>query len=352
MKKQALRDALAWAKNHGDVPVYWGHKVTGGKNTGDPSVVVAVRKKLGKNLITEEERCPEYFAGVKSDVREVSEYVALATDYRHRPMGGDSIGHEDITAGTLGGAVHVAGSSEAVALTNAHVAYPHWSGAKIGDRVTQPGPFDISDIGGDPMNHFYDFGVVQEGVTINMEGFNLGKGDKNQALAKLWWAAVKSIGNFGARQVDCPYRVKVTPFNLPQPSPNLVDAALVRPTAGRALRAGIRDLPGEVVGVMDPSLGMAVYGNSRTSDITYGTVVGLEFEGRINYGGTNFARFAHQGVIEGADGDFSAGGDSGRMVFADVDGARYFVGLLFAGGGGQTIINRASDVVRLLNLEI
>lgn len=353
MRQKALRDARAWAKGHGDPPVYYGHKFTRGQNTGERAIVVAVPKKIGKNQITEEERCPESFAGVPTDIREVAEYKALNADqeYQELPMGGDSLGHEDITAGTLGGSVRQAGSSRGVALTNAHVAYPHWAGANIGDRVTQPGPHDIEEVGGDPMNHFYDYGVVHEGVTINMEGFDLGKGDKNQALAKWWWAAVKSIGNFGAKTVDCPYRVHVSPARIEQPSTNLVDAALVQPVQ-RDLLEGIRNIEGPIVGILDPVLDMAVIKDGRTTGVTHGVVTGLEFEGRINYGGTNFARFGHQGVVEGIDGEFSAGGDSGSMVFTELDGDLYFVGLLFAGGGGQTIINRASDVVRLLNLEI
>ena len=56
-------------------------------------------------------------------------------------VGGISVGHGRVTAGTLGCFVWDAKTGEILGLTCAHVAAP--SGAKIGDEIYQPGPLDI-----------------------------------------------------------------------------------------------------------------------------------------------------------------------------------------------------------------
>ena len=130
--------------------------------------------------------------------------------------------------------------------------------------------------------------------------------------------------------------------NLQQPSPNLVDAALVRPHDPNHFTPEILGI-GPLVGMRDLVLGDQVQKVGRTTEHTYGTVVGIDGSVRVNYGDSGFAQFDHQLIIESNDGnDFSAGGDSGSAIVT-LDG--YIGGLLFAGGGGQTIANYSSDVV-------
>ena len=69
-------------------------------------------------------------------------------------------------------------------------------------------------------------------------------------------------------------------------------------------------------------------------------------------------RFDDQIEIQGTDGPFSQGGDSGSLVFTEGDGARA-VGLLFAGsdtggsgGGGLTYINPITVVLGSLDAEL
>jgi len=58
-------------------------------------------------------------------------------------VGGISIGHGCVTAGTLGCFVWDAKTGEMLGLTCAHVAAP--PGAKAGDAIYQPGPLDIRE---------------------------------------------------------------------------------------------------------------------------------------------------------------------------------------------------------------
>lgn len=64
---------------------------------------------------------------------------------------------------------------------------------------------------------------------------------------------------------------------------------------------------------------------------------------RVGYGGGKTALFTDQFIISRPDGDFSAPGDSGSMVF-EYPAMRPF-GLLFAGGGGVTIVSPAEYVL-------
>ena len=67
-------------------------------------------------------------------------------------VGGISIGHGCVTAGTLGGFVWDAKTGEILGLTCAHVAAP--PGVRVGDAIYQPGPSDIRErFGREPNEH-------------------------------------------------------------------------------------------------------------------------------------------------------------------------------------------------------
>ena len=99
-----------------------------------------------------------------------------------------------------------------------------------------------------------------------------------------------------------------------------------------------------------PQLGWNVGKSGRTTQLTQGRVVTLNWSGWINYG-VGSAWFAGQFVVQGFSGDFSAGGDSGSCVWT-WDAAKYPVGLLFAGGGGYTICNPMPLVLSALDINL
>src|SRR5512139_4325764 len=81
-----------------------GYKVTGGKRTQAPCIVCSVTRKMPAAALAAADRVPDSIRGVATDVIETGPIRALQPPTgRFRPApGGVSIGHRDITAGTLG----------------------------------------------------------------------------------------------------------------------------------------------------------------------------------------------------------------------------------------------------------
>ncbi len=100
-----------------------------------------------------------------------------------------------------------------------------------------------------------------------------------------------------------------------------------------------------------PSLGMAVGKSGRTTQLTSGRVVALGADINVNYGGGRVAHFVNQISIRATSGDFSAGGDSGSLIWT-WDARRAPIGLLFAGGGGTTFANPIANVLAALDVQI
>lgn len=96
---------------------------------------------------------------------------------------------------------------------------------------------------------------------------------------------------------------------------------------------------------------MVVGKSGRTTQLTRGIVIDCSATIRVNYGGGKVALFADQMAIRGIGGNFSAGGDSGSLIWT-WDARRNPVGLLFAGGGGVTFANKIGRVLSLLDIVI
>jgi hypothetical protein len=71
----------------------------------------------------------------------------------------------------------------------------------------------------------------------------------------------------------------------------------------------------------------------------------------VAYGGGRVATFADQIAIQASSGNFSAGGDSGSLIWT-WDSARRPVGLLFAGGGNVTFANKIGRVLTALDIRL
>ena len=124
-----------------------GYKVSGSQSTDELCVVVLVRRKLPPVSLHEADFIPREVAGVRTDVFEVGDLRPLTTyTERHRPApGGVSLGHYQITAGTLGCVVRDHKTGVRMILSNNHVLANRNDG-KPGDPILQPGPAD----GGSP----------------------------------------------------------------------------------------------------------------------------------------------------------------------------------------------------------
>jgi hypothetical protein len=104
--------------------------------------------------------------------------------------------------------------------------------------------------------------------------------------------------------------------------------------------------------VIEPFVNMVVGKTGRTTDLKQGTIRATGVSINVNYGSGRVAHFRDQFSVRSTTSrDFSAGGDSGSIVW-QWNSRLSPVGLLFAGGGGTTFCNRMSRVVTALDINL
>lgn len=305
------------------VGVALGHKVKKDVETDQPVISVMVNHKLEPGLLEDDDMVPKKLGDFKTDVVEVgdifagdadpaadiSEDEALDTAFaafspsltrRIRPaMGGFSVGHYKITAGTLGTCCYDLSPFPGVPtkyyiLSNNHVL-ANSNDARIGDPILQPGR--------------YDGGKLPRDLIARLTRF-------------------------------VPIRF-ISGDNKPC---NYVDAAIAE--------GNLQDLNREVYwgGYVKklyaaPKVGDIVQKSGRTTGFTTGKVTGINGTVFVNYGGGKVAKFCRQIITD----RMGAGGDSGSLVTNREEGA---VGLLFAGSSTRTIINNILYVQALLRVRV
>ena len=221
---------------------------------------------------------------------------------RVRPLRpGLSVAHPSVTAGTIGGFVRLHGALAIV--SNSHVLAAGGAAA-LGDPVLQPGPYD----GGGPADRV---ATLAGFVPFRAEG------------AVLVDAAVAVLD----------HGVDADPDGLPG-----------GPLLGRVPAAVDID-PDELVEKV-----------GRTTGHTRGRVSAVEVDGVAVQYDDGLHTFDDQVEIEGLDGAFSQGGDSGSIIWRSADRAP--LALLFAGstrggsaGGGVTFANPLVTVLSSLGVE-
>lgn len=247
-------------------------------------------------------------AAAEVDVRVIGPVRALGSpspaglQARVRPLRpGLSVAHPSVSAGTLGGFVRTTGGL--AVLSNNHVLAAS-DAAALGDAVLQPGPAD----GGTPADRV--------GTLTAFERFVVG-------------------------------------------GQNLVDAAVALLDDGVTADPG--DVPGgplgaEVVAATDVDPDDTVEKVGRTTGHTRGVVTAVEVDAVAVQYDEVVHRFDDQIEIQGLGGGFSAGGDSGSVIWRSRDRAP--MGLLFAGsstggagGSGVTFANPLATVLRVLGVE-
>lgn len=219
--------------------------------------------------------------------------------------GGISLGHVAVTAGTLGCLVR--GNSaprtlRRMILSNNHVL-ANSNNARLGDHIIQQGRAD----GGLAPRDL--IAVLERFVPVNFSG--------------------------GINFVDCatgwtwPDRVRKELMYLSGGSPQFF-------TLGNCVK--------------NPTLNMLVGKTGRTTQLRQGRVTGVGVTVNVNFSG-RIAQFRDQFSVAGLRGDFSAGGDSGSVIW-EWSPQRCAVGLLFAGGGGTTFGNRMARVLSALDVRL
>lgn len=300
------------------VGVGTGHKIKEDKDTGEPCITVFVSQKLDKALLKDEHIVRKETAGFKTDIVETGDIFAgpAAPDtdevamkeelgievlrQRVRPaMGGFSVGHYKITAGTIGTCVYDLAPFPGIPpryyiLSNNHVL-ANSNNARIGDPILQPGPYDGGTVPGDIIARLFRFVPIKfktpTATPINYVDAAIAEGEFHNLNREIYW-----IGY--VQQVKS-----------------------------------------------NPKVGDIVEKTGRTTNFTTGKIIALNATVDVNYGSGRVARFARQ-IVTAA---MSAGGDSGSLVCDIKEGA---VGLLFAGSSRVTIINNILYVQSLLRIRL
>lgn len=276
---------------------------------GEPTLAVFVAEKTSVEQVRSavvESFGVQAAGDLPISVHESGVFDAQPHRFYIRPApGGVSVAHRRVTAGTIG-CLSLGRSaprnSRLMILSNNHVL-ANSNNAVFGDCICQPGPAD----GGSCPN--YQIAILERFTPIAFGGTT--------------------------NYVDC-----ATGWCWP----DRVRRELVYLSGGTRQFFRIGSAP------VYPQLGWNVGKSGRTTQLTSGRIVSLNWSGWINYG-VGYAWFAGQFVVQGHSGNFSAGGDSGSSVWT-WDAARRPVGLLFAGGGGYTICNPMPWVVSALDINL
>jgi hypothetical protein len=260
------------------------------------AVKLYVKQKLHPLLVKDEEVIPDEVEGVPTDVEESGEFsiwrpIPPLYQRKVRPaMGGLSIGHYAITAGTFGCLVRSEGAE--YILSNNHVLANENRGVE-GDPILQPGRFDGGKTEKDVLAQLDTY------VALDPEGANL---------------------------VDCAI---AQPFVAQDVSPNVLNIGRLR-------------------GSREAALDEKVMKSGRTTRVTNGTVTDVNATIRVGYATGSYI-FQDQMIIRGERGSFSAGGDSGATIEAYDNAA---VGLLFAGSPFFTVANKMTNVEKALDAKV
>ena len=294
-----------------------GVKWTDGQPTGEPAVIVLVTHKVAKDQLSKGEVVPAKVDTLPTDVLAVGDIFAgghspdagiQTLTKRIRPAkGGYSVGHKNITAGTIatcvydilpGGSItppaHGLGIPAKYYILSNNPVLANSNAAFIGDAILQPGPFDG---GVDPADR------------------------------------IATLSRF-------------VPINFTPGVNNLVDAAIAE--------GQFHDLDREIYWIgqvrgwrkkAGVTVGMIVKKTGRTTNFTTGRITAINATVNVNYGGGKIAKFVDQIVTT----NMSAGGDSGSLVTTLEHVA---VGLLYAGSSVAMIANQIENVRALLRVEV
>ncbi len=291
-------------------------------NSHQLSIIVSVDRKLDEVALKPHEMIPREILGVSTDVVEVGSIKALSFTDKVRPLeAGNSIGHYQVTAGTLG--CFVVKDGEIVLLSNNHVL-ANTNLAKSGDPIYQPGKYD-GGLAGDTVARLLNFAPIS----------------LNQPECK-FAAALSNSVNKVSKSIGSQHRVHA--YRLTN---NMVDAAIA--SLDVDFVPEVREIGMPSGEKSDPPLDLLVQKTGRTTEYTTGKITQLHTTVRINYG-SHEALFEDQIVMTPVDcKHFSQPGDSGSAIF---DMEKHIVGLLFAGSDTVTIANPWRAVKSALGIEL
>jgi hypothetical protein len=274
-------------------------KITGRRPTGKLALTFYVERKVPLRKLRADAvipaTVPEALGGAEAIPTDVVVLGRLRPEVNKRRspvQPGNSIGHADITAGTLGAVV--TRRNVIHLLSNSHVLAVSGSAA-IGDPIIYPGDADG--------------GRMPDDLVARLSGFK----------------RFVTGGDFV----------------------NRADCAIARPTAARLpdLVSEIRGL-GVPAGTIKPERGMKVVKVGRTTGKTTGEVRDTHFRFVLDYEEVGEVGFIDQVLCT----RYTQGGDSGSLVIDRATGRA--VGLHFAGASGGSVFNPIDDVLAALGVKL
>jgi hypothetical protein len=294
---RSMRHAIV--KDPNVVAVGIGEKVSKRKRTGQLALTFYVRKKMPLKKLKADvaipPTVPEALSGaeaIPTDVVVLGRLVPEVNATRTPVQPGNSIGHVDITAGTLGAVVTRGGSR--FLLSNSHVLALSGK-ARTGDSIIYPGAAD---------------------------------GGKSPADVVATLAGVKKFVTGGAFV-------------------NHADCAIAKPTAAR-----LPDLVPEIKGLglprgtIKPRRGMNVVKVGRTTGETTGEIRDVNFRFVLDYDEVGEVGFIDQVLCT----RHTRPGDSGSLVLDNA--SKKAVGLHFAGASGGSVFSPIGDVLEALGVSL
>lgn len=355
------------------VGVAVGLKETNGHWTDQMAIVALVQQKLPVSSLTNAERIPRQIDDLPTDVYEIGYVEALNTSpqARFRPTipSGVSMGHQAISAGTLGVTVKDRDTGEKLLLSNNHV-FANSNDASPGDSILQPGPMDGGNFPADivaRLERYVPLRYIEDAANPLPGGDNGGTPTPNptpsptpngctsvafSGLSMIANALAKMAGS-GQRLVNMTasaFSADVAAARIPTVQAavpdNVVDAALAKPNDPSMFTDEIRHI-GRITGTKAAQLGMGVRKTGRTTDFTQGMVTLLNATVTVAYTtskGARSARFTGQVITQ----PMSQGGDSGSLIVDAVENRA--VGLLFAGSAQASIFTPIDTVLAALNV--
>lgn len=281
----------------------FGRRVAHGETTDDPALVVYVLKKTPKAFLPPSRLLPRkiYVGGdcVEVDVVETGPIFPQEFTARVRPApAGVSIGHPNITAGTLGAVVLDSLDGSSCILSNNHVIADQ-NAAAIGDAVLQPGAFDGGVNPGDVI------ATLKRFVTINATGNTV-----DGAIAQI---------TDTSQVIDQVINDLIPVAGPDHPAVGLLFAGscnrtIMNPIADVLTQLSIA-FPAGANSTVAADIGMNVEKVGRTTEYTTSTIKEIDVTVTIAY---DFGNATFDNQI--ATAYLSKGGDSGSVVYQGGEG--------------------------------
>jgi hypothetical protein len=299
-----------------------GYRIKNGKTTDERVVIVYVSRKVERSDLAEGHVIPKTLKignqRVPVDVVEGAIDQPCLFTLRSRPLrGGSSIGPVHLRLTGTGGVCVTLNDGNTYILTNNHVI-ADINRAPIGTGVVQPSVPDGGTALNDTVAALFDFVPLDFGTTtVTLFGVTFTLPNPNYVDAAI--AQVTNRYNDGNREVHW--------VGYPQP-----------------LRRGGWNLFEKLA-----LLGRRVCKMGRTTEFTIGKVVSVSYDHWVGpYANGLNAWFKNQVRIEGENGPFARGGDSGSLV-VDFE-TRRPIGLLFSIRGDSANANPIHEVLGRLNI--